>query len=143
MRWIGQISANPFPTMLDALDDAKVIGAVAAYLHGGYADRFYAEQDASELEKWIAHAKSIGLPIGVAGHEPLAAQVVVNMQDLHSDIVVFSRSEPAIVQLERLVPAGCCCQQIDESTALFCTITDSCCLFLFSAVDFPSRTQLV
>jgi hypothetical protein len=56
--------------MLEALDKAKAMGAVAAYFHGGYVDAFYQEQIASELEKWVAHAKSIGLPIGVAGHAP-------------------------------------------------------------------------
>jgi hypothetical protein len=70
MQWIGQLSANPYPSMIEALDDAKAIGAAGAYFHGGYADQFYTEKNPSELEKWVAHARSIGLPIGVAGHAP-------------------------------------------------------------------------
>lgn len=70
MQWIGQLSARPYPSMLEALDDAKSMGAKAAFFHGGYIDEFYQTQAASELEKWVGHARSIGLPIGVAGHAP-------------------------------------------------------------------------
>jgi hypothetical protein len=70
MQWIGQIAWQQFPSMMHALDNAKEIGAAACYTHGGYADKFFAEQDASELEKWVAHAHSIDLPIGIAGHAP-------------------------------------------------------------------------
>lgn len=70
MQWIGQLAMRSHPSMLHALDEAKAIGASGAYFHGGYVDGFYKEQDAAELEQWVAHAKSIGLPIGVAGHAP-------------------------------------------------------------------------
>jgi hypothetical protein len=70
MQWIGQLAMRSHPTMMHVLDEAREIGAVAAYFHGGYADRFYTDQDASELETWVEHARSLGLPVGVAGHAP-------------------------------------------------------------------------
>jgi hypothetical protein len=70
MQWIGQLAMCSHSTMENSLDEAKAIGASAAYFHGGYVDRFYQEQDAKTLGQWVAHAKSIGLPIGVAGHAP-------------------------------------------------------------------------
>jgi len=85
MQWIGQLSARPYPSMIEALDDAKAMGASAAYFHGGYIDQFYKDQQAGELEKWVAHAKSLGLPIGVAGHSPLVHDWVntLDLVDFH------------------------------------------------------------
>lgn len=70
MQWIGQLSHRSYPSMMHALDDAKEIGASAAYFHGGYVDGFFKEQDGKTLEEWVSHARSIGLPVGVAGHAP-------------------------------------------------------------------------
>ena len=41
MQWIGQLAMRAHPTMMDSLDEAKAIGASAAYFHGGYVDGFY------------------------------------------------------------------------------------------------------
>lgn len=81
MQWIGQLAMRSHPSMMDALDEAKQIGATAAYFHGGYMDGLYKEQDARTLEEWVAHAKSIGLPIGAAGHSP-AVHDWINSLDL-------------------------------------------------------------
>jgi len=85
MQWIGQLAMRSHPTMFAALDEAKAIGASGAYFHGGYVDGFYKEQDAKTLEEWVAHAKSIGLPIGVAGHSPLVHDWVnsLDLVDFH------------------------------------------------------------
>ena len=85
MQWIGQLAMRSHPTMMHSLDEAKEIGASAVYFHGGYVDGFYKEQDASDLEQWVAHAKSIGLPVGVAGHSPLVHDWVngLDLVDFH------------------------------------------------------------
>ena len=85
MQWIGQLAMRSHPTMMHSLDEAKEIGASAVYFHGGYVDGFYKEQNASDLEQWVAHAKSIGLPVGVAGHSPLVHDWVnsLDLVDFH------------------------------------------------------------
>jgi hypothetical protein len=85
MQWIGQLAMRNHPSMMASLDEAKEIGASAVYFHGGYVDGFYKEQDAGELRQWVAHAKSIGLPVGVAGHSPLVHDWVnsLDLVDFH------------------------------------------------------------
>lgn len=70
MQWIGQIAMRCHPTMLDALDGARAIGASAVFFHGGYVDALCQERDAATLQEWVAHARLLGLPVGVAGHSP-------------------------------------------------------------------------
>ncbi|NPV45434.1 MAG: hypothetical protein HPY69_00640 [Armatimonadetes bacterium] len=92
MQWIAQISARPYgDSMYLALDDCKRIGASAGYFHGGYIDQFYAERNASELEDWVAHARSIGLTIGVAGHAPEVHDWVnsLDLADFHA-VCIFN-----------------------------------------------------
>ncbi|MBV9469477.1 MAG: hypothetical protein JO316_26620 [Abitibacteriaceae bacterium] len=85
MQWIGQIAMRSYSTMMDALDAAKAIGASAVYFHGGYVDALYKEQDAATLAQWVAHAKALGLPVGVAGHSPLVHDWVnsLDLVDFH------------------------------------------------------------
>jgi hypothetical protein len=53
-----------------ALDRVAEIGARAAYLHGGFVDRLYAERDERALREYVRHGQACGIPIGVAGHKP-------------------------------------------------------------------------
>jgi len=70
MQWIAQLAMRSHPSMFHALDEAKEMGASAVYFHGGYIDGFYKAQDARTLESWVAHARTLHLPVGVAGHAP-------------------------------------------------------------------------
>src|SRR5579864_6068576 len=72
LQWIAQLSPAGFPEMEAAIDDAIAIGARAAFFHGGWVDKLHASGDAQTLKQWARHARSAGLPIGVAGHSPAA-----------------------------------------------------------------------
>ena len=68
LQWIAQLSKRNLPSMQDAVDDAVAIGAKAVYFHGGLVDGLYLERDADTLCRWVEHARSKGIPVGVAGH---------------------------------------------------------------------------
>lgn len=94
LQWIGQIS--PFTqargkeaALPEALDEAVALGAKAHYLHGGIVDRLYNEQDEKTLRAWVAHARTLGIPIGVAGHIPDAHHWVDNMNLVDFHVVCF------------------------------------------------------
>jgi len=120
MQWIGQLAMRSHPSMMNALDEAKAIGASAAYFHGGYVDGFYKERDAKTLEAWVGHAKAIGLPIGVAGHSPLVHDWVntLDLVDFHVVCIFNCGSLHAgkghRFRLEDLVPAYECIQRIEK-----------------------------
>ncbi len=70
LQWIAQLSCRTYADMFEAIDVAVDIGAKAAYLHGGVTDTAYLEKDEATLRSYIEHARSKGIPIGVAGHAP-------------------------------------------------------------------------
>ena len=70
LQWIAQMSKRNLPSMMEAVDDAVAIGAKAVYFHGGLVDGLYTERDADTLRTWVEHARSKGVPVGVAGHAP-------------------------------------------------------------------------
>lgn len=72
MRWIAQVSFRTKASMVDAIDEAIDIGASALYIHGALVDKAYSERDAATLAQWCEHARSEGVPVGVAGHAPHA-----------------------------------------------------------------------
>lgn len=86
LQWIAQLSNRSFPSMEATIDRAIEIGAKAAYIHGGIVDDLYLRQDAKTLRQWVDHAKSKGLPIGVAGHDPAAHDWVdsLDVVDFHA-----------------------------------------------------------
>jgi len=86
LQWIAQVSFRSFPTMFEAVDEAVRIGASALYFHGGLVDQLYAEKDADTLRSWVEHAKSKGIPVGVAGHHPGAHDWVngLDLVDFHA-----------------------------------------------------------
>lgn len=81
MRWIAQVSNRLSGSWSDSLDKAAEIGASAAYLHGGFTDRVYDEQDEKTIRDAIEYGQSLGLPMGVAGHSS-DAHLWVNSLDL-------------------------------------------------------------
>lgn len=70
LQWIAQVSFRSFGSMPAAIDRAVGIGCRALYFHGGLVDELYAKRDASTLRGWVAHARTKGVPVGVAGHHP-------------------------------------------------------------------------
>ena len=86
LQWIAQVSDAGAPSMFDALDEVVRIGCRALYFHGGIVDDLYAKQDVDTLEKWVAHAKSYGIPVGAAGHAPEVHRWVdsLDLVDFHN-----------------------------------------------------------
>jgi hypothetical protein len=70
LQWIAQVNLLRDTTMQAALDQVVEIGCVAAYLHGGFVDRLYAERDEGALRAYVRYGQALGIPIGVAGHKP-------------------------------------------------------------------------
>ena len=72
LQWIAQIACQKHPNMFEAIDEAVNIGCCALYFHGGYVDECYNNKDEKTIRSWCEHARSAGIPIGVAGHAPEA-----------------------------------------------------------------------
>ncbi|MFH1006559.1 MAG: hypothetical protein V1800_03540 [Candidatus Latescibacterota bacterium] len=70
LQWIAQIACRTKRTMFDAIDEAVHIGCCALYFHGAYVDECYQKRDEETLRSWCDHARSAGIPVGVAGHAP-------------------------------------------------------------------------
>jgi len=56
--------------MAAAIDEAVEIGCKALYFHGLLTDDLYSDKDEGTLRAWCDHARSRGIPVGVAGHAP-------------------------------------------------------------------------
>jgi hypothetical protein len=70
LQWIAQVNRNMNPDMRQAIDEVIKIGCKALYFHGGVVDELYRRRDAKTLGLWCEHARSAGVPVGVAGHIP-------------------------------------------------------------------------
>jgi len=70
MAWIAQVSDAASPGMEAAVDRCVGMGCAALFFHGGLVDGLYARRDHATLERWVAHARRSGRPVGVAGHSP-------------------------------------------------------------------------
>lgn len=118
LQWIAQLSPRPYPCMEDAIDDAAAIGAKAAFIHGGYLDRLFDACDSQTLTRWVEHARSIGLPIGVAGHSPRAHEWVDGLDLVDFHVVCFfdcgsvHNGKGERFSLADAVTAAACCRRI-------------------------------
>jgi len=72
LQWIAQVKARTEPGMFDAMDEAVRIGCRAIYIHGALVDEAYARKEEEKIRSWCGHARSAGVPVGVAGHAPEA-----------------------------------------------------------------------
>ena len=70
LQWIAQVSARTKSDMPAAIDEAVGIGCRAMFIHGGVVDEAYAQKDEKNIRAWCSHAKSAGVPVGVAAHAP-------------------------------------------------------------------------
>lgn len=69
IRWIAQTA----PEYRDAQQNitlAHAHGASAVYVHGGDVDRMMAEGKADAIRALVASIRELGLPAGVAAHDP-------------------------------------------------------------------------
>ena len=89
LQWIAQLNCNSTSTMQTAIDQAVEIGCKAAYLHGGFVDHLYAEQDEKALREYVRHGQSLGIPMGVAGHKPEVHDWVDGLDLVDFHVVCF------------------------------------------------------
>jgi hypothetical protein len=69
LQWFAQTCPElgpPEPSM----SRAARAGAVAVHIHGGYADHLLANGRIEELRPAVEHGRSLGLTVGLAGHNP-------------------------------------------------------------------------
>ncbi len=69
IQWIAQTA----PEMKDPLANirqAKQAGASAIFVHGGDVDQLFAQDKVEEIRARVELIQSLGLPAGVAAHEP-------------------------------------------------------------------------
>jgi len=86
LQWIAQVNGRNKKSMFKAIDDVVEIGCKALYFHGALVDDAYQRQDADALQAWSEHARSLGVPVGVAGHAPEAHLWVdgLDLVDFHA-----------------------------------------------------------
>ena len=46
------------------------------YIHGGQVDNLFCRKEEDTLRRWCTHARSLGVPVGCAGHTPEAHRVI-------------------------------------------------------------------
>lgn len=86
LQWVAQVSNGSRPDMTESVEDVVGIGCKALYFHGALVDDLYAQQDEETLCRWVDQAKSYGVPVGVAGHDPRAHAWVdtLDVVDFHA-----------------------------------------------------------
>lgn len=86
LQWITQANCKEMPLMPKAIEEAVRIGCRAIYFHGFLVDRAYSMKDAATIREWCRIARSLGVPVGVAGHAPEAHLWVdsLDVTDFHA-----------------------------------------------------------
>ena len=69
IRWFAQ-TAPERASVADNIRQARSAGAAAIYIHGGVADRMQEQGRLDELREPLALIRQLGLPAGIAGHQP-------------------------------------------------------------------------
>ncbi|MFH1477588.1 MAG: hypothetical protein ABIH24_08900 [Verrucomicrobiota bacterium] len=89
LQWIAQINGRSKPEMIKAIDEAVDIGCKALYFHGAQTDDVYSRKDDETLRIWCDHARSRGVPVGVAGHAPEAHLWINGLDIVDFHVVCF------------------------------------------------------
>ncbi len=86
LQWIAQVNRRLKLDMGAAIREAVEIGCKAIYIHGWLVDDAYRRDDAQLLAGWCDIARSHGVPVGVAGHDPRAHRWVdsLGIADFHA-----------------------------------------------------------
>lgn len=69
IQWIAQ-TAPEMKDPLGNIQQAKQAGASAIFVHGGDVDQMFADDRVEEIRARVERIHSLGLPAGVAAHEP-------------------------------------------------------------------------
>ena len=75
LQWIAQIAKDaggPDWSWKKRFQQALAAGAKAGYIHGGIIDDLYLAQNAAQLVAIVEDVHSLGVPVGIAGHNPKA-----------------------------------------------------------------------
>ena len=86
LQWIAQVASREESGMLAAIDETVRMGCRALYVHGALVDEAYRAKDESGIRSWCEHARTAGVPVGVAGHAPEAHAWVdsLGIADFHA-----------------------------------------------------------
>ncbi|MBR0459845.1 MAG: hypothetical protein IJJ26_11465 [Victivallales bacterium] len=87
MSWIAQVGRSD--DMKAHIDYVCEIGCKALFLHGGLMDNLFQEKDEATLRSWIGHAKTKGLPVGVAAHNIAAHEWMYQLGVADFHVVPF------------------------------------------------------
>ena len=118
LQWIAQVSDSRCGSMIEAVDKVVSIGCKGFYFHGGIIDRLYSEKDSDTLRAWVAHARTHGVPIGVAGHAPEAHYWVDSLDLVDFHVVCFYNcgslhaGKGHRFRLADFAPAAECCRRL-------------------------------
>ena len=120
LQWITQVNAIALPNMPAAIDEAVAIGCSALFFHGMQVDELCRRRDDSTLRGWCDYARSHGVPVGVAGHDPNTHLWVnaLNIVDFH--VVCFfncgslHNNEGERFVLSDIAPAIACIRSINK-----------------------------
>ncbi len=67
--WIAQVDKPP-QEVEQNIRDVIALGAKAAFIQGGWVDRFYGQDDLGIVRPWLEQIRAAGLPAGLAAHRP-------------------------------------------------------------------------
>ena len=120
LQWIAQVNHNRNPEMTDAIDETVKIGCKALFIHGGVVDNLYKNRDGKTIRKWVTHAQSHGIPVGIAGHSPVVHDWVNSLDIVDFHVVCFfdcgsvHNQEGERFSLEDIAEAVKCIQRIEK-----------------------------
>jgi hypothetical protein len=87
LQWIAQVNCKT--EMLLDIKEVVELGCRAIYFHGALGDEVYRKQDADKLHTWCKYARSLGVPVGVAGHAPEVHRWVASLGIVDFHAVCF------------------------------------------------------
>jgi hypothetical protein len=73
IQWIAQ-TCSEYNSMARSISEAAGAGADAIYLHGGKMDNLVAQEQLDQVPAAIDQIRELGLPAGIAGHNPAVQQ---------------------------------------------------------------------
>lgn len=89
LKWIAQVNTKTVEDMPKRIEECVQIGCSAMYFHGWHVDNAYANKDAAKIRGWAKCARSLGVPVGVAGHAPEAHLWVNSLDTVDFHAVCF------------------------------------------------------